>query len=472
MSAYNVMTQRYINQLFVLVAVLMSILLFAGCSGEEPVDPNTIWIVTEQTSKDGMNSQAERVIKSFEKVHEGITVELEVLPKEGQEREVRLEKLRAAIMSGKGPDGFLLPSDTNGNAPLFLDINQAMRSGLFSDITNYYDADSELDKDGLEDTIMEAGVIDGARYILPLRYDFPVIYADAELLNSSGLNTGRLSSSTIDFWNETTENGDIPWILGATSDRSEVLGHFTYFSQIIDYDTNILTGTEVLNDFLTGYQHIIAMRGEGYPIFVGNIVSYLGSKQFFGESHPMEVSTFSAAYEYAAISKFTGQEVSMIPLRTMEGDVLATVTYFAAVGAGSNNPEMTYAFLREFLSETCQWEQNRDTTFRYATGLIAEGWPVRSVGAVEPLWQVCKKINKSQVDNDLLFDVTISDTDIPILNTTVNKVRFGNRYLEYQILGTKLALLNDPSTGEATNIDISKLIIEIYEELEHHLAEG
>lgn len=463
---------KYNPRIFLLMLIILLSITITGCSKEEPRDPNTIWIVTELSTQDGMNGQAERVIKSFEKAHEGITVELEVLPKEGQEREVRLEKLRAAIMSGKGPDGYLLPSDTNGAAPLFLDINQAMRSGLFSDISNYYNADSALDKDGLEDTIMEAGVIDGARYVLPLRYDFPVIYADAELLSSSGLNTDRLSSSTYDFWNEIAENGDITWVLGATSDRSEILGRFTYFSQIIDYDTSNFVNEEVLNDFLTSYQHITAMRGEGYSSFVGNIVSYLGTKQFFDESHPMEVSTFSSAYEYAAISKCTGQEVTMIPLRTMEGDILATVTYFAAVGAGSNNPEMTYAFLREFLSETCQWEQNRDTTFRYATGLIADGWPVRSVGAADPLWQVCKKINKNRADNDPMIGVLMSDADLPILNITVDKVRFGNRYLEYQILGAKLSMLNDAYTGEATNVDIPKLIDEIYVELEHHLAEG
>lgn len=299
-----------------------------------------------------------------------------------------------------------------------------------------------------------------------------MIYADSDLLRSSSLNIDRLSSSVNDFWNEITENGDTSWILGAASDKSEVLGRFTYFSQMIDYDTRELVDSEVLNDFFTSYQHIISMQGENYPIFVGDIVSYLGRNQFFDESHPMEVSVFSSAYAYTAIAKLTGQELAMIPLRTMEGDVLATVTYFAAVGAGSRNPEMTYAFLREFLSKTCQWEQNRDTAFRYAAGLVAEGWPVRCVGAADPLWQVCKKIIKKQADNNPMLDVLMSDADLPILNTTVDKVRFGNRYLEYQILGSKLALLNDPLTGEATNIDISKLIIEIYEELEHHMAEG
>lgn len=461
-----------IKKLFVVVTMLMSLLVLAGCSSEETRDPNTIWIVTEQTTQDGMNGQAERVKNTFEKAHECITIELEILPKEGQEREIRIEKLRAAIMSGKGPDGFLLPANTNGNAPLFLDVNQAMKSGLFSDISNYYDTDNALGKDGLEDIIMDAGIMDGGRYILPLRYDFPVIYADAEMLSSSGLNIERLSSSTIDFWNEVTDHGDIPWVLGATSDRSEILGRFTHFSQMIDYDTGTFVNEEVLNSFLTNYQHIIAMRGDGYSNFVGNIVSYLGRQQFFDENHPLEVSTMSYAYEYAAISKRTGQEVTMIPLRTVEGDVLATVTYFAAVGAGSRNPEMTYAFLREFLTETCQWEQNRNTTFRYASGLIAEGWPVRSVGATEPLWQVCKKINSKQADDNPLFDVALSDADIPILATNIDKVRLGNRYLEYQIFGSKLSVLNDIYTGEATNVDVPKLIDEIYEELEHHLAEG
>ena len=101
--------------LLVGLATAACCLLFAGCSRESEKSPDTLWIVTEKTTKDGMNGQAEHIIKAFEKAHEGITVELEILPEEGQEREIRLEKLRAAIMAGKEPDGFLLPLGTYQN---------------------------------------------------------------------------------------------------------------------------------------------------------------------------------------------------------------------------------------------------------------------------------------------------------------------------------------------------------------------
>ena len=115
--------------------------LLFGCQRSTVDDPNTIWIVTEPTSTDKMQGQIEKVIKNFQEEHPEITIDLEVLPKDGEEREVRLEKLRALIMSGKGPDGFLLPTNSNGRIPLFYDVNQAIHTGIFADISQYYDAD-------------------------------------------------------------------------------------------------------------------------------------------------------------------------------------------------------------------------------------------------------------------------------------------------------------------------------------------
>lgn len=60
--------------------------------------------------------------------------------------------------------------------PLFSDVNQAMRIGLFKDLSALYDDDNELNKAELNQKIMDAGCVGTERYVIPLRYTMPVLF--------------------------------------------------------------------------------------------------------------------------------------------------------------------------------------------------------------------------------------------------------------------------------------------------------
>lgn len=170
-------------------AVLFSLSL-TSCGGAEEETLAELWVVTEESKSDGMNLQAELVAECFEEAHPGITVKLEILPTEEDERETYLHQLRTQIMAGEGPDVYLLPTGgtlSTGTPqslkeiqvePLFPDVRQSMRSGIFSDLRKYYDGDTELNTEALHPDIMEAGCLEEERYVLPLRFDMTVLMAD------------------------------------------------------------------------------------------------------------------------------------------------------------------------------------------------------------------------------------------------------------------------------------------------------
>ena len=125
----------------------------------------------EDSTRDGYHLQAELVAEQMRQTHEGLTIELEILPIEETEREVRLKQLHTQIMSGNGPDVYLLPTGNtvtlkHGNGlsqdlsiqvqPLLYDVIQAMRSGIFADISAYYDADDALGTASLQTAVMDA----------------------------------------------------------------------------------------------------------------------------------------------------------------------------------------------------------------------------------------------------------------------------------------------------------------------------
>ena len=183
----------------VLTMLLLCALLLSGCKKEpgssetegqteavtnstvitEPPDPDKVfWIVMDKTV--GMTSLVEKLIDTFQSDHPELQVELQVIPtyyfqSDKDKRDAVLQEIRTAMAEGNGPDVFLLPAAQKNGEPLFVDVNLAMRDGVFADISTYYDADTELDKEGLVTAVMDAGMVDGARYVLPLRYDMPVL---------------------------------------------------------------------------------------------------------------------------------------------------------------------------------------------------------------------------------------------------------------------------------------------------------
>ena len=158
--------------------ILFSLLLFSvilcgltGCSGGENAQDTTnlsenatkdseeiltnentvvLRVVTEKTGNFQMNDLVEDLIAAFQESHTDVIIDLEILPTDTEEREIRLEGLRAEILAGKGPDIYLMPTEPDGSVMdwkeelLFQDVKQSMHNELFADISSFYNADTDL----------------------------------------------------------------------------------------------------------------------------------------------------------------------------------------------------------------------------------------------------------------------------------------------------------------------------------------
>lgn len=506
--------------LFLTLALMPGLL---GCGREAP--PKKLWVVTEETEQNGMNEQAEQVAAVFEAAHPGFSVEIEKLPTEPTERELKLKQLRTAIMSGKGPDVFLLPS-CNANEwgttswfrseprtaqevlePLFADPVLSMRNGLFYDIAPFYDADDNLGKDALEPTVMEAGTLNGGRYLLPLRYDFPVLFADVEAVEAMGLSLDELGRDAFSLLETAIQTGNQLFAAGAELTFARTGSGFSLLPPVFDYDAGKVTmDEEILVRLLKDIQKAeVLAAGDHNSRWDPYFGSYLdgttavvhedGTLSFspvnvFPRDIPITVNTLSVSPVCAAIAQAEEREFRMIPLRGFDGALTANVTYFGAVGAGCDYPEEAYEFLRRFLLEENQWEQNRSLhqdSSPVAWGLkkerqyhpIADGWAVRRTGSLEPLWaslrtQLMHPVGPSVPGGDSrrkkLLGAVLTEDDVPILHTTIDRVTFGNT-LEQDLAETIRALGND-FTGEATEVDVSQLAQELTQKLRYQLMEG
>ena len=454
-------------------------------------DENVLRIVTDNSGKFLINDLVKELISDFEDSHPDISVELEILPDEVEERNIRLESLRAEIMSGDGPDVFLFPTKARfQNEPVFLDVTQSMYNGMFADISELYDADAELNKEQLQSTVMDAGVIDGARYVLPLWFSYETILLDSEKLASCGIDQEEISGNIMDLYQLAINQND-KIMTDSTTFLS--IGAANLFSQIVDYKTNqiMISPEEIAEATKLHYQHQKLVYKEEnpdemYEIAIDDGISvgaYVSRDSFWRNGpRPMLVDNIARSLEYYVISKVYGySEMKVIPLRASDGSVAATVTYWGAISAGCDNVELAYEFMRSLLSEKAQWEIGRAPAgASNSPSFYGNGYPVRIHGSVENLTTTIINMGYNKVSDDpngaeerfaKLKQVVLTDADFPLLNVKIDCVRFPILWeSDYDNQRYDIAEYNP--TSVTTDVEIDKWAKELVRELEFHIAEG
>lgn len=112
-------------------------------------------------------------------------IEFEIIPKNGSEREIYLSRIRTEIMSGEGPDVFLMAYCPTGSpytlGYLFPMPEKAMESGCFMVLDEYMESHTELAEwDKMTQIVLEAGKNEEGQQIIPLSYRVPAAMYRAE----------------------------------------------------------------------------------------------------------------------------------------------------------------------------------------------------------------------------------------------------------------------------------------------------
>lgn len=472
----------------------------AQTTTQETEPSDTLWVVMEEN--EAMGSLVKLMINRFGQSHPDVKIELEILPngnKQGKEyedaREIALQQLRTSIMARKGPDIYLMPSVTTTYEMLFQDVNQAMRNGLFEDLSEYYDADTELDTQSLLTGIMDAGVLDGARYVLPLRYDLPVAYVDMEQFTAAGGSIDMFDGGIMNLLEKVlaTESAELAKgaFIGTSAEQKFAMN---FLGQCVDYDEQeVIVEEQTVADLLTAIQRVRSANlipAENWEDRVylnapSDLDRMFSNGDFWTAQSCMYISTMQDLFDNAVYAKVMEKEITMLPLGDVEGKITADVTYYGAVGDACEDTALAYEFLRLFLTEDAQIQWNQDT----ADPAYYLGWPVRIHNDVSELWKMQQsrlrmvspfddsgwseeqkedvgKIKAAMMDR--AFNVT--NEDISILDTEVDHVQFSID-LESR-LSDLIYGLNDSITCEPISVDIDDAAAEFVEELMWHLAEG
>ena len=473
------------------LAVLLCALVLVGCmterdDGTDADERITLRVVTVMEDRFlSQSKQIEQWIEKFETEHENVDIEILNL---STMEETAKARLRTELMAGKGPDVLLLQTaewwqhltaecKTN---PLIADVQLAMKNGLFYDISEFYDADTALGIDALEPTVMNAGILDGKRYVLPLRYNMLVAYVDKALFEESGMSLDLFDQDIISVWNAIVQHGD-----GRIAKAAEIRGglncSLNLIGNLIDYEKQevLLTKEKLAEYFRAEQEFLIIAAGNQYskePI----LSEYCddSSSAWMNNGNCMYIGDLDFMIHNAAIARAEGVDLGMYPLKATDGSAVADISMFGAVTRGSEYPELAYEFLRYFLSEEAQWELTVDNG---GDRLIGDGWPVRSKGAVSALiernglrqriWELALR-GKDKITNADRPQYT--DEDVPVVNTAIDKARFPINLEEEFHWINSLDIYNEWTMTEeyARSLDLEAMAETFIRQLEWHLGEG
>lgn len=466
---------RKFKYYILLMFAFSMLIMLPGCHSKNEIQ--TLWIVTEDSGQYGMNNITELCMEEFMKTHQNVKFHFDVLPTSEKERESRLEQLRVEIMSGKGPDIYLLPSVNEPYESLLTDVKRSMYNGFFLDISQYYEADKSINKIDLKQEIMDAGIMGGKRYVLPLRFDIPVLYVDEELIQESGLSTEVFSKNICQIYKEIQNVGDQSLAHGIIFDIEKY--GLNVFPGFIDYENNkVLLEKEEIITFFNHYQkNLLLAESNKSESVSASVYSFVQDNQYWGNQNmPLFGNdlSLSDAMSLITFGEIAGKKLQMFPIQALDGSVIAEVTYWGAVGASCESPELAYEFIKMFLSEEAQWELNTENIYKESPALVSKGWPVLVTGATEHIWKIYRNQFRRtfydgedgwRIRNAKFLQSKLTDQDIPILEIKINDVQFTTDF-EMKIY----AKLVDDFGNDM--LDVERTTDELLRQLMWYVSEG
>ena len=287
------------------------------------------------------------------------------------------QQMLAEVMAGEGPDLIFFVDDT-------MDIEKMARRGVFADLEPYFEADN-FDWSGYNQTVMDAGVWDGHRLVIPLEYKIPMLYTSQTALEDTGFSVENCDT----FDGFLTEAEKVQNDSAQTRRLFRTIMAFKDFAQYagipyVDYGTQKadLSFPE-LERGATIYKNLTELSADG--------------DSMSGAADIRDGTALWICPLYSPDGFLTGpgfintfDELVMMPIRDVEGGIQAKITFSVAVRNSSPNLQNAYEFIKFLLSEDFQLATNdyrwRDFSVLNATNedYYTRNTTERATGIVNP----------------------------------------------------------------------------------------
>ena len=269
------------------------------------------------------------------------------------EREAIINQLSAEILSGGGPDLFIMEGHRWTEINLFPDIEKAMGNGTFLDLTEAMEKEGLSREEDFYTAVLDAGQWEGRQYILPLGFSVPLMVSAADVLNASSFDLQRAMHTMDTLLTELLRIHQEQSILVIAS--FDALGALA--QPVLDHEAH-----EVRLDTAAARRAL-----ELEKVFRTGDIAYGLAHGLSDPSDPAQVQDgFARGAPFAVLRKSDfsmnllrqcqalGIETSVMPIPNEEGTVTAEIGSYAMGNRNTKYPEEVADLLLYLVSEECQ----------------------------------------------------------------------------------------------------------------------
>lgn len=339
-----------VKQILFLIAFVFAV---SGCGASGKSDKTVLTVLTEPAFEEQVSFAANYMMQKDPSVE----IQIRALPFDIERRENQMQRLRTEIMSGKGPDVYLLATGGTGVAgtnesdtvALFDNPYKIMQSGALAPLDQYMKADSYWEKGTYKKEFLPAGQSQKKQYIIPLSCNF-------EVRASANPEAERFTGETLTDWLKQAESSSNPELKMAL--RQLYTGCEQWFQPAVDYDAQTVQfDKEKWKAFALDYWKFCYEYERTAPD---------------EESAAAEMSVTEAVVLRADSGTALLQAVPDI-----EGRKVASIESFGAVGMSCERKKEAYDFLMLFLNDEMERHKKEQEEFTPVLGLIDMGIPVQ-----------------------------------------------------------------------------------------------
>ena len=345
--------------------------------------PDYSWFtIPEETGKleiyspgNAYSSLLNPAIEIFNDLYPEIEVSYQILSDEEYEARIRTE-----VPAGKGPDLVLFSGAT------FPDIYKTISTALFDDLNPYFYIDEEIVLSDFVQGVMDGGVQNGNRYLVPLNYNVPLILTTQSILTELNIDEEYLNTcdgfadAALRFKNKHPDStlffdlcqGNFPYL---TDIRSL---YKNYGFNFIDYEAN-----SVDIDETRFHQCMDIVKSYYNPDYDTTDSSKMMVEYYYGGGALLNklclyddfcASSYSVYINSANYLEGKGEKPILFTQKNQNDGVTAELNLCAAIPTGSANKSSAWKLMKILLSDSIQGGHD---VSRRGNSYFWTGFPVR-----------------------------------------------------------------------------------------------
>lgn len=297
--------------------ILLTATLFFCCTGCQKENPKPKEKILTVCVEEELFDYTRDLLDLWEMLNEGVQGKLEVIPQDTDTAEIKASNIRTELMSGEGPDVFLLSTGAaRANMPeLFPNLEKLMYTDTFLPLDDFLETAEYARPEKFNQKILEAGRTEEGQMILPLTYTyrkFAFRKTDLEGLQEIPLSWEELRTCE----NPVLQEAVFPYT------------HYMYplFGKLADYKEGKLLFTE-----------------EELQTMLKEVCAYTEWNEY-RENRPEDLS-IQGLFDFYPNLAASQDEKILVGIPNKDGGITAEVGTYIAVNRNTKIPDEAFSFL-------------------------------------------------------------------------------------------------------------------------------